>query len=685
MTVRLTETFDSGVDGATITAGGNIASVTGSPTYTSDAKHGGMALRGVGAVTAAVRILVSPGTATHSGSAYVKVSGVTGSGVARVVQFDTSGGTGLGSIRFHNDGLIDLAAGSARQDSSSFSWVADEWVRLDWQFDAAGAAGVVTVRLFKTDPEGTVPDDTITGTINSGTLGRWQFGDLGGGTGSTITTDTIRIADGLEWIGPFVEPEPEPGTVTHAIVGAPTPAGFRVKALVASATSCRLAVSTSPAMTSPTYQTAQAPDSESYVDFTVSGLAAGTQYYWQLTDTPDGGDESLIGEVGKARTLPAAGSASFTFAFGACITNNAADGAALTDLRTWDPDFWLHLGDFHYRDPEGTTEDSHRTLYEAQITGAAGLAQLLREVPLAGYCRSDHDAGPGDNEDPGPEAPSGFLAVQRVFPLYGLADTSTPKRWLGQTFVVGRIRFIVLDTRNLDKSLGAATDDASKTMLGAAQKAWLLDQLATTEPVKVVVSDVPWIGAAQNTIQDDNDKWWAYNTERTELGAAMAAQNVVLLQGDNHFLSVDNGSHNSWGGFHVWGAAPFHNVGGGRFQSSYTSIYNTTLSVAARQYGRVTVTDTGTLITLAFSGWDATSGVERISDVVAFSTVEPEPEPEPPAARGGWGSLHAIVLASRQARREAARPPAACPFDGEPLVRGPGGVLECTFHGGPIR
>lgn len=617
MAARLTESFDSGVDGATITSGGNIASVNGSPVYSSDAKHGALCMSASTSVTQAIRITLGANPATHSGSVYIKPQTVNSTAVARVVGFDTSGGTGLGSIRFHNDGLIDIASGSTRQDSSSFSFTDAAWHRIDWQCDASGAACVITARLFAPgNVEGTVPDDTISGTIITGTLGRWQFGCLGGVAATTIKTDTIRIADGLEWLGPFT---PAAGTVTHSFVGAPTDDGFRVKALLADATSVRLGVSTSSDMSSPTYQSAQSPDGENYVDFTVTGLSPNTQYYYQLADTPSGGGEELIGEIGKARTLPSQGShASFTVAFGSCLTNDAADDAALADLLAWDPDFWLHLGDFHYRDPDGTTEDDHRADYEGQIVGAAGLAQLLREVPLGGYCRSDHDAGPGDNEDPGLEAPSSILAIQRVFPLPPLADENATKHHLAHSFVCGRVRFIVLDTRNIDKSSGADTDDSSKTMLGADQKAWFLAQLEESEPVKVVCSDVPWIGAAQNSIQDDNDKWWAYDTERTELGTAMALQNVVLLQGDNHFLCADDGSHNSWGGFHVWGASPFHNVGGGRFSTSYDSLYNTTVSVDARQYGRITVTDSGSTITLAYSGWDGITGTEKISDSVAF-------------------------------------------------------------------
>jgi hypothetical protein len=141
------------------------------------------------------------------------------------VQFDTAGGTILGALRCHSDGLFDVSAATTRQDSSNFSWTDGSWHRIDWQCDAAGASIVVTARLYAPGVvEGSTPTDTIVGTMNSGTLGRWQFGCLGGNAGTTIKADTVRLADGLEWIGPFAtHATPTPGSVARAVV-VPAPA-----------------------------------------------------------------------------------------------------------------------------------------------------------------------------------------------------------------------------------------------------------------------------------------------------------------------------------------------------------------------------------------------------------------------------------------------------------------------------
>jgi len=47
-----------------------------------------------------------------------------------------------------------------------------------------------------------------------------------------------------------------------------------------------------------------------------------------------------------------------------------------------------------------------------------------------------------------------------------------------------------------------------------------------------------------------------------------------------------------------------------------------------------------------------------------------------------WDQLRDITREARKyAEVEQAQPPQACPNDGEPLERGPNGVLHCSFDG----
>jgi hypothetical protein len=183
-------------------------------------------------------------------------------------------------------------------------------------------------------------------------------------------------------------------SVIHHWVGAPTSGGFRVRARTSGATSCRLAVSTSPAMTAPTYFGPQTP-SGGYVDFTATGLAAGHPVLLPADRQPRRRGAARVRREGEDAAR--AGTASFKFAFGGCTNGYNANREAVDDIRSWGADFFLHLGDFHYKSLTSTDPTVHRQGWEDQIRFAPGLLELTRDVPWW-YCRSDHEAGP-DNGD----------------------------------------------------------------------------------------------------------------------------------------------------------------------------------------------------------------------------------------------------------------------------------------------
>ena len=164
---------------------------------------------------------------------------------------------------------------------------------------------------------------------------------------------------------------PTPGSVVQSAAGGQDAASFTVVTKLAGAASVRLAYSTSSSMTSPSYVSAQTPDSMGYVRHTASGLAARTKYYYRLADTPAGGSETLVGPVGQARTLPASGSAqSFTVALWSCVTQAAADPVGIDDLIAWDADLNICTGDFDYSGTTSTSTPTQVGVYETQIAGS---------------------------------------------------------------------------------------------------------------------------------------------------------------------------------------------------------------------------------------------------------------------------------------------------------------------------
>jgi hypothetical protein len=204
MSVRQTFLFDEGPNGASPAVSGDLIESSGM-TYTTSGKHGAFGLIGSALGSQFIGINNS-GTVNHSGSLYVKpTTQVDGSN--RVLNINTSTNTVIFAIRINSNGHFQLVRGSTAVNDTVFSWVANQWYRIDWQYDQTTlAAPIMTVRFF-TNPDGTVPDETYSSTQSAvpSNMSKWRMGLISNSTVSATTTiDTFRVADGLEWIGPYV-------------------------------------------------------------------------------------------------------------------------------------------------------------------------------------------------------------------------------------------------------------------------------------------------------------------------------------------------------------------------------------------------------------------------------------------------------------------------------------------------
>ena len=203
MSVRQTYLFDEGPAGASPALVGDIVEVSGA-TYTASAMHGPFALQGSAIGNQYIGINNS-GTVNHSGSIYVRPT-TQATGSNRFVNITTSSLSIIFAIRIHSDGHFDVTNGATRAAVTSFSWVSNQWYRVDWQYDQTVlAAPTLTVRFFTT-PEGTVPTETLSTTQSGITenMSRWRIGLFSSaGTTATDTLDTFRVSNGLEWIGPY--------------------------------------------------------------------------------------------------------------------------------------------------------------------------------------------------------------------------------------------------------------------------------------------------------------------------------------------------------------------------------------------------------------------------------------------------------------------------------------------------
>jgi hypothetical protein len=401
--------------------------------------------------------------------------------------------------------------------------------------------------------------------------------------------------------------------VAHAWVGNQSATGFGVTVKATGA--IRVKAGTNTGVTTGVVFSTSVTPSSGYATCQVTGLTPNTQYYYVVEEAG-----VLSTTTGRARTFPTAGTAAnFTVAFSSCLETGNTLRTAFDRVVSLNPMFFAHRGDFHYGDNSSTSEATQRGLLDAQIQVNLGLKAMLAQTPTY-YHQSDHDAGAND-ADPGPytvpiQNATKMLTPQTSYPVAGT---------LAYAFTVGRVRMIFLDSRSPAKSLKAATDNSSKTMLGAAQKAWLKTELLRSEPLKIMFGDTVWI----QTPDSGEDSWSSFNTERTELGNFIRTnnlvQNVLYCGGDSHSIMADSGVNNAWGGFAVMGGASLGqsaSIKGGPWSQGATG--------GPGQFGHITVTDNGSTLTWAYAGYRSTGATAHtLSRSISTSTVTPPVDPEP--------------------------------------------------------
>jgi alkaline phosphatase D len=146
-----------------------------------------------------------------------------------------------------------------------------------------------------------------------------------------------------------------------------------------------------------------------------------------------------------------------------------------------------------------------------------------------------------------PLMPAGRQALLEYWPIR--TPPQEPFR-LYRTFKRGaNLEIFMLDTRQY-RSANAEQDGPGKTMLGSAQRDWLLQALArSTATWKIIVTSVPLSNQKGGTLEVPGNDSWARGGDGTgfytELSAIVRAilargiRNVVWLAGDVHYAQVN--------------------------------------------------------------------------------------------------------------------------------------------------
>jgi phosphodiesterase/alkaline phosphatase D-like protein len=354
----------------------------------------------------------------------------------------------------------------------------------------------------------------------------------------------------------------------------------------------RLIISEQADLRAPVPTSIAVSDEHGVVRMPVDGLDASTQYHYAVE--VDG--EVDIVRTGQLRTF-ADGPQSLTVAIGSCA-RVGSNGAVFDAIRGLDPDLFVIDGDFHYANITDGDPNAFREVLDYTMERSAQSA-LYRSTPVA-YIWDDHDYG-GDNADQTSPTRWASMAVYREYtPHYPLAGDDAP---IYQAFTIGRVRFLLTDTRS-SRTPRSAPDDENKTMLGAEQKAWLERELLIADDeyaLTVWVNPTPWVGAASA----GSDSWAGYSTERREISdfiATHAIDRLVMLSGDAHMVAIDDGTNTDYSTDGGAGFPLLHGAALDRPGRIKGGPYSVGAIAGGGQFGVLEVDDDGTTVHVSLSG-----------------------------------------------------------------------------------
>ncbi len=320
-------------------------------------------------------------------------------------------------------------------------------------------------------------------------------------------------------------PAVTPASVLAATTGVPRTGGARLHVAADLPARVVIEVSSTPGFERPRRVASGSTGAFDAFTANVRGLAPGSRVHWRATLQRAG--SSTVGPVRSFTVLPGPNDPRpVTLAVGACASQF---GPLFDDLARADPDVFVWQGDLNYPDtvgPLAQTASGYAGIWRDFLANPR-LARVFARSAFAAM-RDDHDYATQD---------SNALTIPRtpwgVGPWDALMGTG-----VGYRFSAGVADVWVLDQRRF-KSDPAAPDDAAKTLLGARQKAWLLDGLRSSRaPFKIVCS--PCTVFMRANARDGN---WAagFTHERDELLRVIDAEvsgRVVFLTGDTHLTGV---------------------------------------------------------------------------------------------------------------------------------------------------
>jgi hypothetical protein len=209
------------------------------------------------------------------------------------------------------------------------------------------------------------------------------------------------------------------------------------------------------------------------------------------------------------------------------------------------PELVISIGDFPYTDngPPAVTVAAYRERH-AELRTHPPVRALLSACGLAAIY-DDHEFRNDWNAASAAAEPERYTAALQVWDeFFPRRPRQQPRRPLAQLGAPNdEIRYrswrwgahlecFLLDCRRF-RSANDAPDDGAKTMLGAAQRRWLIDGLtASTATFKLVLTSVPL------DFGRGDDHWASFTTERDAIfGAIVGIPGVLFMTADQHWFA----------------------------------------------------------------------------------------------------------------------------------------------------
>ncbi len=329
------------------------------------------------------------------------------------------------------------------------------------------------------------------------------------------------------------------------------------------------------------------PAKDNTVKFSVANAALQpyTQYFYRFLY------DQVASRTGRFKTLPAADADLAQLKIGYVVCQDYSNGfyTALAYLAQEDVDYVIHLGDYIYETikstafsirvvptfPSGsttipTTLEDYRFLYklyksdlnQQAVHERFAYIQLWDDHEFANDCHQDFH--PDDDVAPltaATQQPALRQAANQAWSEYGLADvTFDPTQSWEQSIQVyrklslGKLADVIVTDERLYRDGPPCGDsiagqryfsvgcpeilDSKRTMLGATQKAWFIDQVTGSSATwKIWANEVMLMQLKATAVYVDLDQWDGYGEERKSLLSTFQhahVKNLVAITGDLH-------------------------------------------------------------------------------------------------------------------------------------------------------